>query len=42
MIKLIPDHSVLKLAVGDPIRITEAEFSRLAAAFFDDLERKFL
>jgi hypothetical protein len=37
-----PDQTVLKLKVGDPIHLTAAEFDRLAAAFFADLERKFL
>jgi hypothetical protein len=42
VIKLVPEQSVLKLRVGDPIRISEAQFERLAAAFFAELERKFL
>ena len=41
-IKLAPDRSVLKLKVGDPISLTEAEFERLSAAFFAELERRFL
>jgi hypothetical protein len=42
VIKLIPDEAVVKLHIGDPIRLTEAEFERLSAAFFADLERKFV
>jgi hypothetical protein len=42
VIKLIPDQSVLKLNNGDPIWITEPEFERLSAAFFAELEKKFL
>ena len=40
--KLIPDQSVLKLSIGDPIRITEEEFERLWAAFFAEIESKFV
>jgi hypothetical protein len=42
VIKLVPDQSVLKLNVGDPIRITAEEFKHLSAAFSDELERKSL
>jgi hypothetical protein len=42
VIKYVPDQSVVKLKVGDQIRLTEKDFERLSAAFFDDLERKFL
>ncbi len=42
VIKYIPDQSVVKLNVGDKIRITAEEFERLSAAFFAELERKFL
>lgn len=42
VIKLVPDESVLKLHPGDHIRMTRADFERLSAAFFADLERKFL
>ncbi len=42
VIKLVPEQSVLKLQVGDPIRVTEADFERLSSAFFAELERKFL
>jgi hypothetical protein len=42
VIKLIPEQSVLKLEIGDPIRLTADEFERLASAFFAELERKFL
>ena len=40
-IKLTPEKSVLKLNTGDRIRLTEAEFGRLSAAFFAELVRRF-
>jgi hypothetical protein len=42
VIKLIPDQSALGLQIGDPIRISAEEFERLSAAFFSELERRFL
>jgi hypothetical protein len=33
VIKLIPDESVLKLNLGDPIRLSATQFERLAKAF---------
>jgi hypothetical protein len=33
---------VVKLRVGDPIRITADQFERLAGAFFAEIEQKFL
>ena len=42
VIKYIPDQSVVKLNIGDKIRITAEKFERLSAAFFAELERKFL
>jgi hypothetical protein len=41
-IKWIPDQTVLKLRIGQPIRLTAAAFERLSAAFFTELERRFL
>ncbi len=41
-IRLTPERSVVKLHIGDPIRLTEEEFERLSAAFFAELERRFL
>ena len=41
-IKLTPEHSVLKLNIGDSIQLTEEEFERLSAAFFAEFERRFL
>src|SRR6266536_6359 len=41
-IKLVPEQSVVKLQIGDHIRLTAEEFERLSGAFFADLERKFL
>ena len=42
VIKLIPDQSVVKLHIGDHIRLTAEEFERLSAGFFAEIERKFL
>jgi hypothetical protein len=33
---------VTKLEFGDPIELTEQQFEELAAAFFAELERKFV
>jgi hypothetical protein len=41
VIKLVPDQSELQLEIGDPIRLSEADFGRLSAAFFTELEQKF-
>jgi hypothetical protein len=32
VIKLIPDQSVVKLQIGDPIGLTKKDFERLSAA----------
>ncbi len=42
VIKYDPDESVVKLQVGDPIKLTESDFERLSSAFFAELERRFL
>jgi hypothetical protein len=42
VIKLKPETSVLKLKVGDSIALSEAGFSLLSKAFFDEIERKFV
>ena len=42
VIKLIPEESVVKLRIGDPIRLTAEDFERLSAAFSVEIERKFL
>ena len=42
VLKLIPAESVTKLEFGDPIQLTEPQFEQLAAAFFAELERKFV
>ena len=42
VIKYIPDQSVVKLKIGDKIRLTAEDFKRLSDAFFTELERKFL
>jgi hypothetical protein len=41
-IKYDPAKSVLKYRIGDEINLTEADFTLLSAAFFADIERKFL
>jgi hypothetical protein len=42
VLKLKPDESVVGLQLGDRIRLTADDYERLSAAFFADLERKFL
>ena len=41
-IKLPPEKSLLKLKVGEEVRLTEADFVRLCEAFFAEIERKYL
>jgi hypothetical protein len=41
-IRLSPDRSVLKLHIGDTIRLTEEDLESLSRAFFAELERRFL
>ncbi len=41
-ITYVPDQSVVKLNIGDQIRLTAKEFEPLSAAFFAELESKFL
>ena len=36
------EKSVLKLKVGDPIALSEADFALLSTAFFDEIARKFV
>ena len=42
MIRLVLEQSVLKLRVGDPVRLTGDDFGRLAEAVLAELERTFL
>jgi hypothetical protein len=42
VIKFIPDKSVLKLDIGDRIRLDAAQFERLSNAFFTEIQAKFL
>src|SRR4051794_21127054 len=42
VIKLIPEESVLKLEIGDPIRLSAEQFERLAGAFLGEIRSKFL
>ena len=37
-----PEKSLLKLKVGEEVRLTEADFVRLCEAFFAEIERKYL
>lgn len=41
-IKFVPDQSVLRLRIGDRIRLNLAQLERLAAAFLTELESKFV
>lgn len=41
-VRYVPEESVVKLQLGDTIRLTADDFARLAAAFFAELERRFL
>ena len=41
-IKLPPEKSVLKLRVGDDVKLSEADFVRLCKAFFAEIEKKYL
>lgn len=40
-IKLSPEKSILKLNIGDPIKLSESDFGRLSTAFFAELQRRF-
>jgi hypothetical protein len=42
VVKLIPQQSVVKLDLGDRIRLSAAQFRRLSDAFFADIESKFV
>ena len=41
-LKLVPERSILKLEPGQLIQIRRAQFTWLAAAFFDEIEKKYL
>ena len=40
-LKLPPERSLLKLQVGDEVRLPEADFVRLSKAFFAEIEKKY-
>jgi len=40
-LKLPPERSLLKLQVGDEVRLTEADFLRLSKAFFAEITKKY-
>ena len=42
VIAYLADLSVLRIKLGERIRITEPDFERLSTAFFAELERRFL
>ena len=42
VIKYKPEESVLKLEIGESIRISAAQFQRLAKAFLADIESKYV
>ncbi len=37
-----PAKSVLKLRIGDEIKLTQADFTRLVSAFLAEIEHKYL
>jgi len=41
-LKLPPEKSLLKLRVGDDVKLSEADFVRLSKAFFAEIEKKYL
>lgn len=41
-IKLDPSKSVLRYQTGDEIKVNEKSFARLSAAFFTEIEKRFL
>jgi hypothetical protein len=41
VIKLVPDQSVVKLEIGDRIRLSAAQFERLSTAFLAEIEARF-
>src|SRR5213593_486290 len=40
-ITLMPERSVLKLKVGDEVKLAEADFDRPSKAFFAEIEKKY-
>ena len=40
-IRYKPETSILKLKAGDEIRLNADDFTRLSAAFFDEIEKKY-
>ena len=41
VIKYVTEQAVVKLKIGDSIKLTETEFEQLAAAFLAELNTKF-
>ena len=41
-ITLPPEKSVLKLRVGNEVKLSEADFVRLSKVFFGEIEKKYL
>jgi hypothetical protein len=42
VVKFVPDESVVKLQIGDPIRLTADQFERLSSGVLAELEQKYL
>jgi hypothetical protein len=42
VITYVPEQPVVKLNIGDQIRLFASDFERLSAAFFAEIERTFI
>lgn len=42
VIKYVPETSVVKLVLGDPITLTETDFTALSTAFLAEIEARFV
>jgi hypothetical protein len=42
VIKYVPDQTVVKLAVGDRVALSAAQFTQLSKAFLAEIKAKFV